>query len=228
MHNFRVSYLLPLFIVLLTSITFAQNGTYDTIRVGTIDIVIPAPEGMVNDYGKNAALKTHFDSGMEPGNTALAAFVPAELDKRYEAGSKFSPADLSFYTSVFEPQSVANVDVTPQLFEGFIARVKQQFPDSIEPLTPAILSRIAEVGPSGKPMNLGNFNNTADRFSVAVLMSGQHGRNIVTAGTTLSYVLVRKRLLYLTVFKQIKKDTDLQSLLDYTQKWTAAIVAANK
>jgi hypothetical protein len=216
------------FLLLLASLAFGQSDKSGIVKIGTVAVTVPAPEGTAEEYSKNSALKSYIDGGMEPGNAALAAYVPIELAKRYDAGGKFSPADLTFYADIFEPQSIANMDFTPDLFEGFAARIKQQFPDSIDVLTPAILSRLAEAGPTGKPTNLGNFNKTADTLSVAILISGQHGRNIVTVGTTLSYVMAKQRLLYLIVFKQIKKDTDLQALMDQTRKWTAAIVAANK
>jgi hypothetical protein len=183
---------------------------------------------MVNEYGKNAALKAHVDKGMEAGNAALAAYVSVDVAKRLRAGTKFTPALVSWYANIFEPQSVANTEFTPEIFEAFVKRIEQQFPGNIDPMTPAIWSRVAEAGPSGKAINLGNFNKTANTFSVGIWISGQNGLNIYNASTTLSYVMVKKRMLYITIFKQVKKDTDLQSLLDLTRMWTAAIVEANR
>jgi hypothetical protein len=46
--------------------------------------------------------------------------------------------------------------------------------------------------------------------------------------TSLSLVNVNRRLLYVYGYKVFSSESDIRALTDFTKKWTAAILAANK
>ena len=46
--------------------------------------------------------------------------------------------------------------------------------------------------------------------------------------SSLSYLLINKRLVYAYCFKELTSEEDVKTLQDFTKKWTSAIVAANK
>jgi hypothetical protein len=227
--------LLPAFalaLVLPSVYSQVPKPSSDTIKIGTVDIVVPPPEGMVDQYNRTAGLKNFVDAGMQPGNVAMAAYVTDAVAKRLNAGGKFNPAELNPYANIFEPQSVRDMEFTPELFDAFVARTRQQFPDAVDPLTPAILAHIAEKGSgSASPVtNVGNFNRSANTFSVVILTvtTSRDQSSIVTLASTLSYVMVKKRMIYVDVVRKIHQLTELQPLMDFTKKWTAAIADVNK
>jgi len=58
----------------------------------------------------------------------------------------------------------------------------------------------------------------------SILNGSQH---ILMLGV-MSHVVVKKRLLYINIYKEFTADEDAAVLRDFTRKWTAAIIAANK
>ena len=227
--------LLPAFALALVSpsaYSQAPKPSSDTIKIGTVDILVPPPEGMVDQYNRTPGLKNFVDAGMQPGNVAMAAYVTGAVSKQLNAGGKFNPADLNPYANIFEPQSVRDMEFTPDLFDAFVARTRQQFPDTVDPLTPAIFTHIAEKGSgSASPVtNVGNFNRSANTFSIVILTvsTTRDQSSVVTLASTLSYVMVKKRMIYINVVRKIHQLTELQPLMDFTKKWTAAIADANK
>src|SRR5260221_14622294 len=99
-------------VVVLLGLVFAlqahaqqTNSKPEVFKIGTQTIVVPAPDGFVNEYPKNAELKAHFDASMEQGNELIATHVPKAVAARLDTGAKLGHGDLPFFTNIYVPQS---------------------------------------------------------------------------------------------------------------------------
>jgi len=133
------------------------------------------------------------------------------------------------------------VDETPELFAATVAVLEKNFDTYLDPSLPLMTSVIrdtdqglpAEYGREAKldlkqPRRLGFFEKKADVFSALMITDVQAFGRKKTMLTSLSLVNVNRRLLYVYGYKVFSSESDIQALTDFTKKWTAAILAANK
>ncbi len=77
-------------------------------------------------------------------------------------------------------------------------------------------------------MVFGWFDKQPDSFSAMMLAGLKLVGVPVTAGLVISYVYVKKRVVYLRTFRIVNDMNDVVTLTNFTKKWSAQIKAANE
>jgi hypothetical protein len=209
----------------------------DNYQFGTARIRIPAPDAFFDVFPRFTAVRDRFIATENPGLTSLAVHVPdlmaAELNKSQDIG-------LSFYTKVSVSKGLRTTNVTSAQFRTFIATLEEQFDASFDVNAPVIRNSVEKSRKAlnkqygnetdldiSATKNLGFFQNTANVFSGAVLITVEaYGSTIPMVGS-LSLIHVKNRIVYVYVYRSLKDEQDPVILRDFTKKWTAAIIAAN-
>jgi hypothetical protein len=84
----------------------------------------------------------------------------------------------------------------------------------------------------GKPKNLGDFNNSANVYSILILSSvkleaGDQGLDrMILAGASL--VHVKSRILFVNCYRTYKSDADVETIKESVNKWVKGIITANE
>jgi hypothetical protein len=172
-----------------------------------------------------------------PDLDILAAHVPNSMVEVLSKG----PADMNFYTKVSVAKRARNYDLTPEGFDELIATVEKNFSSYLDLNSPVMKRTVdnantnlkEKLGPDtniglSQPTNLGFFDKKPGVFSAMILTNVEAPGVKKTVLNSISYVLVNKRLIYVYGFKALTNNEDVKILEDFTKKWTAAIIAANK
>lgn len=121
-------------------------------------------------------------------------------------------------------------EFTSSLQRDFETAVDANLLTAVEAARKALSERWGRPADIGmvRPVNLGFFEKQPNLSSV-MMMSPiiKDGKQIPMLGV-MSHVVVNKRLLYISIYKELTADEDAIILRDFTKKWTAAIIAANK
>lgn len=232
-------WLLPLVCVFLYALSVnAQQKPlgYDIFLVGSQTIRVPSPDGFVNGYPRIPELAGHMKALSDPDSRILTVHLTRELAAKIEKGEPVER--LGFYATISVQKGMNDTDVTPAMFAEFIAALQRDFetavdanmPTSVEAARKALSERWGRPADIGmvRPVNLGFFDRQANLSSVMMLSPIlKDGKQIPMLGV-MSHVVVNKRLLYISIYKELTADEDAMSLRDFTKKWTAAIISANK
>jgi hypothetical protein len=219
--------LLGCVILACTSLCFAQTAAVP-FKFSTQAVLIPTPEGMVDEFGKNAEMTTNIAKQLEPAFQLLAVYETKEDVIRREKGGSGPPG---FYTSVGSIKSLKDFDVAPDDFAVLVAKQIEPFPLELDPKNKELILTLnkAEKGLVGNPpVVFGWFDKQPDSFSAMMLVGWKLVGVPVTAGLVISYVHVKKRVVYLRTFRIVNDMNDVVTLADFVKKWSAEIKAANK
>jgi hypothetical protein len=243
MKDFRIPSGFVLMVFCIAGSVSAQTqqetrGSSDVYTVGGRTLRIPSPEGFTDAFARLEKYTALITATESPSIEILASHVENSVAKRIERGGN-PPLDL--YTKVSVDKQLKTVDETPELFAATVAVLEKNFDNYIDPTQPLMKSVIkntdqgltAEYGREAKvdlsqPRRLGFFEKKADVLSALMITEVHVLRRTKTMLTSISLVNVNRRLLYVYGYKVFSSESDIQTLIDFTKKWTAAIVAANK
>jgi len=209
----------------------------DSFDLGGRAIVVPAPQGFANGLGRFEKFSMVMNATEGPNLDILAAHAPVSKTEELMRGS----VSLDLYTKVSVLKSLRTMDVTPENFATVVAEVEKNFTSFIDPNGPTIKGAVASANAKLKeqtgeeagldlsqPKSLGFFDKQPQIFSAMVMMNVAVNGGHKTMLSSLSYLLINKRLVYAYVFKELTSEEDVKTLQVFTRKWTSAIVAANK
>ena len=243
MKDSRTTSLLLLLILVSAAFVSAQDQqkerrSNDVYTVGGREVRIPSPEGFTDAFARLEKYASLISSTESPSLEVVASHVENSVAKRIEKGG--SP-ELDLYTKVSVDKQLKVVDQTPELFAATVAALEKNFDTYLDPSLPLMKSVIkntdqgltTEYGRDAKldlkkPRRLGIFEKKADVFSALMITDVQAFGRKKTMLTALSLVNVNRRLLYVYAYKVFSSESDIHALTDFTKKWTAAILAANK
>jgi hypothetical protein len=79
-----------------------------------------------------------------------------------------------------------------------------------------------------RPVNLGSIDRRPNVFSVLIMSATEQPEKRTAMFGVISYVAVKGRMLYLSIYKVYTKDKDAEMLRDFSRKWADEILAANR
>jgi hypothetical protein len=232
-------------ILSLTGSLFAQTSKEvraptadDSYRLGSRTVRIPAPDKFTDTMVLYPHIAQILIVSESPGNEVLAAHVADEILPQIKGGAM---ADLPFYTKVSVMKRVKEMDAVAADFQAAAASIEKQAPTLLTEDGPALnqankniqggLSKLygTDVGISvSEPKVLGAFNKSSDVISILVLMKVKTRTGEIPLVSSMSLLLVNKRLIFLYAYRAMSGEDDLEILRDFTKAWTAKTVAANK
>ena len=209
------------------SFCFAQTGPVP-FKFGTQVILIPAPTGFANEFGKDLVLTAKLKATMEANNELLAIYVTNDDIARRKRGASGPPG---FYIAVISMKNVQNTDITAEDFKALAEREGRSFPLEVDPKNKEIAATVDSVvnGKTGqKPVVLGWFDKQPDSFGAMLIGGTQFVGVPIAAASAYSYILVRKRIVYVIAFRIVNDVTEVVTYADFIKKWSSQIKAANK
>lgn len=226
-----------LFIAALAGGVTAQMSppARDAYQVGGRTIYIPSPEGFVNGYPRIPQVAELVKASEDPQGRTLTFHLPRAIATKIIAGDNVRRA--YFYATIATHNSMDNVDVTPEMFADFATTTERDLTRLIHEAMPQAeeesrrtrerMGKSTDIGLEN-PRNLGAFDKHPDVLSVMMMMSAIEGNRSIQMIAVRSYVVVKRRLLYINIYKDYSGDADIKFLQDFARKWTAEIVEANK
>ncbi|MCA1632134.1 MAG: hypothetical protein LC802_00090 [Acidobacteria bacterium] len=220
----------------------AQNGATLTLRLGAASVALPAPEGFGEAASQSEIVKKHFSETEDPANEMVAVHLPAAEMESLKRGEV---AEMNFYTKVSVNKSLKETNFTAANFASVISAFEQQgvkllapnnseMRDTVKRVEDIVNSR-SETGAKmsmSPPQYLGAFEQTPNVYSLIILarLSIKSGAEVkeIPVLCAASFVVVKARLLYVYVYRRYNSEADLNALKDFSSKWTAQIVAANR
>ncbi len=208
----------------------------DTFRVGVQTIHIPSPDGFVNGYPRIPELAGHTKALADPQTRTLTVYLTPAIAAKIEEGEPVER--LGFHATIYVHKAINDTDVTPEMFKEFVLGLEKDFETAVDAnLTKSVEAarkalserwgRPADIG-LARPVNLGFFDKQPNVSSVMMMSILSKDGVPIPMLAVMSHVVVNKRLLYINIYKELNADEDAVALRDFTKKWTAAIIAANK
>jgi hypothetical protein len=209
----------------------------DRFNLGGRTIVVPAPEDFTNGLGRFERFTTLITATEGPDLDILAAHVPNLIVE--DLSKAATPIDL--YTKVSVAKKARSMDITPESFAVIVTAVEKNFTNYVDPNSPIMKRSIASANTKMKertgedvglklrePTNLGFFDKRPGVLSTMAIMNVEANGRSQAVLTSVSFLLVNKRCIYVAVFKGLTGDEDVKTVQDLTKKWTTAIIAANR
>jgi hypothetical protein len=218
--------LLPILMAVLALAVAAQGqAVSDEHLIDTQKIRVPAPEGWTNIFPTVEWLAERIAQGEKSGNVAAAAFVPDEMEKRLIAGGR---PQVDHYAKFTTPYALLKVDVTPAMFAEFAANEAKKYPAQTGSGTATVNKRWAMLDTIADGEVFITHRTATDRFTGLKLAAETVEGKLVRVLTSSSALRVKGRLILLYVYRPYASAKDVDDLLAFTEKWTAAVAAANE
>ena len=214
----------------------AQSPNSGAYTVGSVTIAVPPPAGFENVIGTIPNDHDRFTANPKEGLLAIqvrSAIVPQLRNM------PLMPLDI--YTRVVVSPEIADQTITPEFFGEVVTVSKGGF-DSIYDKNGAVMTsakanisewashvrgRTTEVN-IAKPLNLGSFNESPDSFSMLILSEVEYNGVRIPMLISTSMLRLKERLVNASIYKRNPRESDISSLTEMTNTWTASILAANK
>ncbi|HEV7680889.1 MAG TPA: hypothetical protein VGO68_02110 [Pyrinomonadaceae bacterium] len=213
-----------------------------TVQLGTQLTRIPAPVGFEEAASQFENIKSYFTSTEDPGNDALAVHMPRADCQKLRAGG-FGP--FNFYTKISIRKGNREREYSAENFAGLVAEFRKsgaKYLDVNSPLMKAAIDRLGKGASElnqeetqvdfSQPVNLGEFDTQPNVYSAMLLLNiktqSADGELSVPILGGLSYVRIGQRLVYIYTYKKFESQTDVALLRDFTKRWIAQILAANR
>ena len=216
--------------------TLAQNRS-DRFRLGSRTVRIPAPEGFTDVLLRFERVAGRLMATEDPGNEPLATHFPVSVIPQFEINQDH---DLEFYTKVSVSKRAKTLDLTPEAFWQIQSSVDRDIGvlfgadgilrNRIEGNTGKGLSVLWDNQTSvriDQPLNLGVFDRGERVISSMVFLKYEVNAKKCSMLATMSFLSVNQRLLFVYAYKTNWVKEDIETLREFTKKWTAAIIAAN-
>jgi len=226
----------------------ARNGA--SVQLGDKLIVVPAPKGFEEAGSQFKEIKDRFVATEAPGADFLLAHLPVSQCESLRNGE---PVALERYTKVTVLKALRDVIFSETDMAAAVAEFRKNSGALFDPDGPTMraVTEKAERGlteleskPIGlglKPTeNLGEFDVRPGVFSVLLLITYQvevgGTQSIMPMLASLTFLKVKQRLLYVTVYRKINSAAALKTELkpgisdvkQFTTTWVNEILAANK
>ena len=230
-----------LLLLMMMPAVFAQGvaiSTSDVYQMGDRRVRVPAPDGFTEISSQFDTITGRMRATEDPANDLLALHVPESFVAKLRISEEI---DLEFYTKVSVNRQTRAMDISPELNASVVADLEKNFGAYLDP-NGAVMKGVERNSAKGLTKFLGDetsvsinstkylgFIQKTDKvFSGVLLISFEvYGRKLTTLATV-SLLHLNRRLVFLNVYKLAPKTSDVASLSDFTKKWTAKIVDANK
>ena len=221
-----------------------------SVQLGDKLIVIPNPEGYEEGTSQFPQVKNLFTALEAPQNDMLLAHLPVSDCTTLRNGGQIV---LTRYTKVSVLKVARELVITDANMTATVAEFRKNGTKMMEPDGPLVtevmknaekgLSRLEsrEVGLDvSETRNLGEFDVRPQVYSVMILMmvevDSQGTRETRPVLLSLSYLKVRQRMIYVSVYEKISSPAALKTelkpamneLKQVTTKWVNEILAANR
>jgi hypothetical protein len=217
-----------------------RKVTTTSLQLGDVVIVVPPPNGFEEAASQFENIRTRMSVTEDPGNDMLAVHLPAADCEKLRQGAV---PGLTFYTKISVRKAIRSQNYSPVEFEAIRSDFQKQSTALLDITSPQFKSTlehaekaIKELGDQSKlemsqPVNLGEFDSKPNIYSVMLLLNltfrdGDNQR-VIPLLSSISFVRVKQRLLYVYVYRRYESKADVEVLRDFSQQWTASIVAAN-
>jgi len=213
--------------------------TFEWIRIGNSKTIkVPAADGFVHLIQNGGPALRRFRLGVTRDVDILSVYLSSDDWKR---ANSLPEADLMFYAQFSTQASSENVDVSAWEFysfsSGIIKNLEQIFDPKGKVMANAQQDLHARVTQNtsteistelSPPKRLGLVIRNTDMFSILMSQRLRVNDKTATYLITGSSVYVKDRILNLNVYRRYNSDADIPAIGEFTKKWLAAIVAANK
>lgn len=205
----------------------AASAQDDVHLIDTQKVRVPAPQGWTNIFPTVYWLAEQIAQGEKSGNVAAAAFVPDEMAKKLIAGER---PQVDLYAKMTVPYALLKVDVTPAMFAEFAASEAKKYPAQTEPEpgTATMNKRWGMLDTIADGEVFLTHRTTPNLFTGLKLTTVTAEGKVMRVLTSSSALNVKNRLILLYVYRPYTSPEDVDALLAFTEKWTAAVIAANE
>ena len=221
----RIWPIVPLLLALAVpaqSQTAATPGAPISVALGSVTLSIPPPAGFVDIHAGHDDIQQRFTSNV--GQDTLAVHVPAATAAAYQPGQA-----LGFYTLVRVMKTLRAVDVAPAEFEGMVNEIAAKKMFSAAEFQDFLARSKQRTGITvGKPIDLGVLARTPQSVTTLAILSLENGSQQVTKLTASTTVFLRRRVVFLFMYRDMESPADLKVLQDAATDWVQRTVAANK
>lgn len=231
----RIPLLLVLTAVVLVVSAPAQTGL-NTFPLGNTRIKIPTPEGFAPVSSQFPRLFGRFVSTESADNVVLEVHVDEALLMDL---IRNEDVDLQFYTKVSAPRDAAVLN--QQQFSMLIKQLESQIGGFFDPRSVQLAEATKRIRRDlsrhdreesafdvKSTKDLGSFERQPNLFSHMVLLNVESRKGTIPLLATSSILLLNRRLVFVSTYRRLTEVMDAESLLDFTRKWTAEILAANE
>lgn len=239
MKRLTVILILVCIAVFASAINAQQNAiTTDSYRLGSRTVRIPAPNGFFDVVPRFDQITARFIATESPNNDMLAVHVEDSMAPIFQKGD--NPA-LDFYTKVSVSKRFRTVETSEADFKAMVVSFEKESPsllDSNGPVMKSIVQHsnkgLSELSGTkvemelDQPTILGYFDKRSDIYSTMILFKIKDPQMPLPMLCGISYVRVNSRLLFVYTYRKFTSERDVDILRDFTKKWTASIIAANK
>jgi len=230
--------LLVLGLVLTAEAQVPSNVSIQSYDVGGRSVRIPSPEGFTEVLSRFKRFSQRFTGTESPQLEMLAVHIPDEL---IPVIAKRLDPDLDLFTKVSVSTSAKAIDMTPETFAAVATTLEKNFDKYLEPngTVMAEMNKNADKGLDrywkqetgtniSEPKTLGFFQKQPDLFSAMMMSHLEVLGQKRTMLSSISLLDINRRLVFVYAYKVFKSEGDLAALRDFTNKWTASILAANR
>jgi len=214
------------------------SAAAESFDIGGRSIRVPAPDGFTGVLTRYKHFARRFTGTESPELEMLAVHVP---DALIPLIAKRVDPDLDLFTKVSVSRSAKAIDMTPETFAAIVASLEKNFDTYLDPNGPIVAEMIKNAGKGldkywkqetgtkiSQPKNLGFFQKEPNLFSGMIMSNIEVMERKRTMLSSVSLLNINKRLVFVYVYKVFSTEADIVTLRDFTKKWTAAILAANK
>jgi hypothetical protein len=234
--------------VMLMSLVYAAAASAQTVpetarpaytfEIGSRIVRIPSPEGFTK-IGRRHGRVLSVQEASEPStNEIVAVHLPTDQLPKFKTGSDRQP---DFFTKVSISRIGRDEDITPESFLAVGSFIEKEFAKLTNPRGRALLAEQHYVSKNlsellnsrtdvkwDQPVNLGVFDKSDSIHSTLTLISLSANNTPYKFLGTVSFDYVNMRLIYVYVYKSNPVGEDLEMIREFTRKWTASIVDANR
>ena len=220
----------------------APNASEHLYKMGEKSVSIPPPEGFVEATSRSEEVKKFFEAAEVEAMDMLAVHVPSEIMAKIE---RHEYPDFEFYTKVSVSKSFRDVAQSQDDFSKIVAYLRENNAKVFDFKSPEMQSQLQKQSKSlsellkedtrfdlSQPVSLGEIESTPDSFGLLLLtkvkfqIGGEQKEKMLVSGA--SAVRVKSRLVWIYTYKVFNTDKDSDILKDFTKRWLADILRANK
>ena len=206
--------------------------------MGGRQVRIPVPDGFANVTSKFTTVAARMRATEDPGVELLGVAVPDTFIPKLEISQMI---DLEFYAKLSVNKNLRSMDITPGMYATLVSSVEKTLGESMNPGS-SLLERVEKNSEKGLTEVLGEkpdlnfagmkylgFTEKSERVFTGMMLANVelNTRKLKILGT-LSIIHVRQRVITVAVYRMAPTENSVKELTDFTKKWTAKIVAANK
>jgi hypothetical protein len=220
----------------------ARPAKASSVQLGDAVIVIPDPEGFEEATSQFPKYKERIETTEAPINDVLLAHLPVSDCELLRKGSN---PTYNLYTKISVLKAAREVAISREIMASGVDGFRKNVGTYLDPNGPELkrLQKHIEQGLSrvdatettidfSKPQQLGEFNIGADVHSFLMLMTltvAANGKQAtVPMLSTTTFLRAKERVVFVYAFMKYRSNADLDTIKQFTTKWTSSIIAANR